>query len=263
MLAHLVVTMLAATVSAPASGAESTSDVQLHYDDFNKKWLDPTKWYPSSNCWTGQAEECIKEISNGQLRLAVGNFGGSSTNDDGQFAQSEIYFVDPWNISSITADMTINSFSGVSCPANPEEAHGQAWITGNFFNTGTGDPDDDVQAYLHLQVDASAPEYVRVGAYWSGNGQFSGWVDVGRFPITTTLTGTLKWDQANHQFVAGVRPVGGVRWLKAVVPYWVPDTAPAAFPQKYFSADAISPNCMSMMTSAHTEVGIDNVIINR
>jgi hypothetical protein len=235
------------------------------YDDFNHKWLDNTKWWMGSNCWTGYAVECVREIRNGKLRLAVGNFGEWWTGSDegSQFAQSDIYFPDPWTISGIRADVSIDSFSGVSCATNPEPTHGQVWITGSFFNAGTaGDPNNDVRAYLHFQIDANEPRQIQVGAYWSTyGGDSSGWVDVGRFPGGGVLTGELRWDQASHQFVFAVTRSPGNSPVQVVVPYWLPDDAPAAFPEKAFSADAISPNCSITKTSAHIDASIDNVII--
>jgi hypothetical protein len=184
--------------------------------------------------------------------------------DEGsQFAQSEIHFPDPWTISGIKADISIGSFSGVSCATNPEVTHGQVWITGSFFNAGTaGDPNEDVRACLQFQVDAEAPKEIKVGAYWSTyGGDSSGWVDVARFPAGSILTGELKWDQAKHEFLFSVIRGAGSPPFQAVVPYWLSDSTSAVNPEKFFSADTISPNRSSTKTSAHIDVSIDDVMV--
>lgn len=123
-----------------------------YYDTFNQKWLDPAKWLATGPfCWGGL--ECVREIQNGQLRLAVRNFGATDSDSGLPVSESEVDFVNPNAINSITADVALSSFSGVGCSTNNNDkdwTHMELAIGGYFFNTGTGDPADDVLAMLNI-----------------------------------------------------------------------------------------------------------------
>ncbi|HTS38026.1 MAG TPA: hypothetical protein VMH04_20285 [Candidatus Solibacter sp.] len=235
---------------------------QQVYDRFDGKWLDTAKWLPDTpTCYSSL--ECVREIQNGQLRLAVRNLGGTDSDSGLLWGGPILWFQNPDAITSIQADITVRSFSGTACLTNNELASGQAQIGGTFFNVGTGDPGDDVFAILYTYIDTSAPTTITVSAWYGWNGQ-SLWKAVAQYPIGTALTGIFKWNKSNHQFIAGVKvkgEPGPFTW--AALPYSASDTTPPVYPDKRLVGVAFSPNCTSGKTNAQFEARFDNVSINR
>jgi len=253
------------TSLVPAAWAQQATPKQpslpgtIYYDTFNEKWLDPAKWL-ATGPWCWGALECVREIQNGQLRLAARNFGATDSDSGAQYSDSEVDFVNPNAINSITADVTVRSFSGTGCSANNTDmTHTGVLIGGYFFNTGSGDPTDDFRAFLILWVDTTDPKTMNVGN-WNGQGD---WTEVGSYPIGTPLTATFAWDKANHQFIAVVAVKGQPgRGTTVAAPYFVSDTTPPASPRKTLDASAASLNCTSAKTFAQVEAFYDNVAIN-
>jgi hypothetical protein len=56
--------------------AQSSQELSL-YDNFNQQFLNPNRWATSSPCFTWSVLECVREIQNGQLRLAVRGAGAT------------------------------------------------------------------------------------------------------------------------------------------------------------------------------------------
>jgi hypothetical protein len=261
----LIMLLVAVGLAQSTGGQKSTQQLncpQQVYDRFDGKWLDTAKWAPDTPTCYGSLE-CVREIQNGQLRLAVRNFGSTDWDSGVQWAGPILWFQNPNAVTSIEADITIRSFSGTACLTNDGTANGQAQIGGTFFNVGTGDPSDDVFALLYISVDTSAPKTMSVNGWW-------GWKDQGdnktlaQYPIGTPLTGTFKWDKANHQFVARVKVKGQPgSGTEVVLPYWMSDTTPPAYPDRRLVGVAFSVNCTSGKTNAQVEARFDNVIINR
>ena len=236
-----------------------------YYDTFNGQWLDPTKWITyGPGCALGFTMECVREIQKGRLRLAVRNIGATDSNSGFQFGESDLYFVNPNTINSITADVTLSQFSGTACSANTDQpSRTIVKIAGSFFNTGSGDPADDVTDDLLLWVDPSNPKTMLVGNWLSsGNGLGIG-TNIGEYPVGTPLRLHNAWDKANHQFISVVEVIGEPGQGNSVtVPYALSDTTLPAYANKQFTTFVYSQNCTSAQTFAQVEAFFDNVMIN-
>jgi hypothetical protein len=80
-----------------------------YYDTFNERWLDPAKWLTGLYCGPTTLE-CVREIQNGQLRLATRQFGATDSDSGIQFADPALFFSNPNTINSIASDITLQSF---------------------------------------------------------------------------------------------------------------------------------------------------------
>src|SRR5258708_39796937 len=100
--------------------------------------------------------ECVREIQDGQLHLAHRGFGNRDSDVGFQFGSASLYFIDPSSITSITTDLTVRSIQEVACAANPEFGS-SAHIDAIFFNTGTGNANDDVGGHVAMGRFASDP----------------------------------------------------------------------------------------------------------
>lgn len=245
--------------------AATQSRKPVYYDTFNEKWLDPAKWWPQSDNIGGlPVAETVREIQNGQLRLAFRIFGYPWSDTGEVVGNPGVVFTNPNGISSITTDVTLRSFSGTSCSTNPNGwTHTTVAIGGAFFNRGSGDGADDVTDIVALVVDTNNTKQIGVSNYLGGNGLAIS-TDMGSYPIGTTLIATLTWDKANHQFTSAVKvkddPSKG---RSVVVPYSVPDPLPPTWPGKALSAWVYSANCTSAQTFAQVEAFYDNVMVNQ
>jgi hypothetical protein len=233
------------------------------YDDFNQSWLDPAKWQPQgTNCF-GSILECAREIRNGKLRLAVRNFGATNSDSGIQWNESEVYFVNPNAVTSITADVNAR-FSGVGCLTNnTDRTHTQVMFGGSFFNMGSGNPNDDMVVWLIIWIDTFDPTTMSVSVYW-GHPWPGAATDVGfaTYPVGTPLVATLTWDKANHQFIGKTKILDESELVQQVqIPYSVPDTMPPASPLKSLQASQHTLNCTSASTYGEVEATYDNVYV--
>lgn len=250
----------AAWVQQPASRETGQNNRPVYYDTFNEKWLNPTKWLPDGGCggWSYMGLDCAREIQDGHLRLAVRNFGAPDSDYSDQYFTSELNFVNPNAINSISGEVTLRSFSGVGCSTNnTDSTHGDVQIGGNFFNPGTG---DDVYAVLYLWVDTNNPRTIYI---WNYNTSTGITTDVANYPVGTPLTFTFAWDKANHQFIAAVKAKDDPGPANVVVaPYFVSDTMPPTNPKKSLHVDIGALNCTSGQTFAQVEAFFDKVMVN-
>ena len=172
-------------VVAQTGGTTQTPGI---YDNFSGQWIDPSRWLTGvPNCW-GLSLECVREIQNGQLRLLARNIGGNGGNSGTQWSQSDLYFPAASNIFSITADVTVRQAQGTDCALNPEINSAQVRIGGTYFNSGSGDPGDDLQAYVIAVHSGGVLGY---GIWWGWQTQ-SQWIPITYSiatgtPVTTTL----------------------------------------------------------------------------
>lgn len=216
------------------------------YDNFDERFLNPSKWSTSGVCsWS--ALECVREIQDEKLRLAARNYGARNSNDGVQYAPSELHFYNPTPVRTIATQFTIQHTTAMPCPANTAlyNSHAHTILQGTFFNSGSGNRSDDVQGLLLFDHDASNPQDVLTVLgllYWQG--QFFGGVGMGSFNVGQKVIGELSWDQPNHQFVVSWTDVLTSAKTQAFMPYSMPDTAPAAAPDKLIAIRTWTPNCI-------------------
>ncbi len=234
------------------------------YDNFNQTFLDPTKWATSSPCLFQSVLECVREIQNGKLRLEVRGYGATNSNQGVQFGESALHFINPTPIRGIATQLVVRRTSALGCSANTGEgSHAHALLSGSFFNSGSGNPADDVQAFLIFDRFSSDPEGVlTVVAFLQWQGQFFGNVDLSTVNVGQTVIARLTWDQRNHRFVASWTDVNTGRMVQAFMPYTMPDTAPPAASNKFLGVRTFTPNCVgTQMLFAFMEATFDNVVI--
>jgi len=235
------------------------------YDNFNQRFLSPTKWATSSPCFTWTVLDCVREIQNGELRLAVRGYGKKDSNEGSQYGESELHFIRPTPIRSIAAQLVIRRTNALGCAANPDGSHAHALIAGSFFNSGSGNAADDVQAFLIFDRYSSDPQGVSAAqAFMSWQGQFFGGVSLGSVSLGQTIIAHLQWDRPNHQFVASWTDVDTGIVTQALMPYTMSDTAPPVAPDKLLGVRAFTPNCLgTKMLSTDMETTFDDVMIGR
>jgi hypothetical protein len=234
------------------------------YDDFNQSFVNPSKWSTNSACFTtnGLEQECVREIQNGQLRLAHRNFGNRDTDQGFQFGSANVNFAHPARIKSITTEMTVIRSAESPCPANPDFG-AAAHIDATFFNTGSGNPNDDVGGHLAFGHTVSSPagQIFVFGQISQGNNYFS-YTPLGNVPIGTPVISTLTWDQPNHQFVVSwTNLVTNVK-TEATMPYNFADTTPATNASKNLAVNTFPANCTAKAAWVYMEATFDNVYIN-
>jgi hypothetical protein len=268
--ALLLITLVVLTICAPTRAVyaqEPSWDLVL-YDNFNQRFLDPTKWSTYPGCFTGSVLECVREIQDGRLRLAVRSYGATNTNEGVGYGPSELHFVDPAPIRSIATQLVVRRTNSLGCLANTTflpNSHAHALLQGNFFNSGSGNQADDVQGLLIFDRMSSDPEGVlSVGAFMHWQGQFFGFVSLGTVNVGQKVIAKLAWDQPHAQFVASWTDVETRRKVQVFLPYTMPDTTPAAAPDKLLGVRTFAPNCVGkQMLFSDIEATFDNVMIHK
>jgi hypothetical protein len=255
--------LLFATLSCAAQNATSTRHLNF-YDTFSRRLLSPLKWNTFSACFTtnGQELECVREIEEGRLRLAHRNFGQPDTDTGFQFGDANVSFANPAAIKSITVDLIVRSIDESSCPANPELG-GAAHIDTRFFNTGSGDPNDDVGGHVAFGRVASDPagQLTAYGQISQGNNYFA-YFPMGTVRIGTPITAALTWDQPNHQFIASwVNRINHAR-IQTAMPYSLSDAMPATDPSKVLTVNTFPANCTAKASWVYIDATFDNVYVH-
>lgn len=263
VLSNLLLAVIASLLT-PAQLASAQSELVM-YDNFNESFLSPSKWLTSSPCFTWTVLECAREIQNGQLRLEVRGYGTTNANTGIQYGESELHFLNPNRVKGIATQLVVRRTSAANCPASADYNSGtQAILQGNFFNSGSGVPSDDVQALLifnHLPTDPAGVLSVIAVLNWQG--QFFGGVGLGTINVGQRINARLIWDKRNHQFIASWTDLASGVVSQSSLPYSIPDTAPAAFPDKLLGARVFTPNCIGThMLVDDVETTFDNVMIS-
>jgi len=244
--------------------AQLPSSNLVLYDTFDERFLDPARWSPYGVCsWS--VLECVREIQEDRLRLAVRSYGATNSNQGNGYAPSELHFANPTPIKTIAASLTVRQASGTGCPANTANSGGHALFQGTFFNSGTGNSNDDVQALLLFNHLATDPQgYVDALAFMQWQGQFFGFVDLGPLSVGQRVIAQLSWDQPNSQFVASWTDAVTGKMTQAFLPYTMPDTAPPVFPDKLLGVRTFPPNCIgTQRTFADLDATFDRVWIGK
>lgn len=228
--------------------AQQPSSNLVLYENFDdKRFLDPTKWSTYGACFTWSVLECVREIQDDRLRLAVRNYGATGSNEGVQYGPSELHFINPTPIRTIATELTVRRTSSMGCPANTTflpNSHAHTILQGNFFNSGSGNPADDVQGLFIIDHASSEPQGVlTVGAFLHWQDQFFGFVDLGTIAVGQRVIAQLSWDQPHSQFVARWTDVVTGKATQALLPYTMPDTTPPAAPDKLIGVRTWAPNC--------------------
>ena len=235
------------------------------YDNFNHRFLDPNRWLTSSPCFTWTVLECAREIQSGQLRLKVRGYGTTDSNAGSQYGESELIFLNANRIKRMASELVVRRTSAASCAASADQNSGtQALLKGNFFNSGSGTPSDDVSALLifnHLPTDPAGVLTVVAVLNWQG--QFFGGTELGTINVGQRISAQLNWDNRNHQFIASWTDLASGAVSQASLPYTMPDTAPAAIAYKSLAVATFTPNCIgSRMLVDDVEATFDNVMVS-
>ena len=269
MKRYLVIVSLLSAICAAQNQTSATEHV---YDQFKGQFLNGAKWLTTPTCsatvfvdTTASVSllDCAREIQNNQLRLMVKAYGNRLSDAGRQFGPSELYFVNPSAINSITTSLRVKRAEAIACPANVTNfaSISQTIVGGNYFNPGTADPADDVAAIIIVEHDPPTPPGVLVvSALVFSPNAFYGFSNLGTVRFEQRLTATVQWDQLNHQFVFHV--TGPNLDSAATIPYSVPDTMPAAVPAKLLGARAFAANCTGRQATSDIEVLFDNVRVN-
>jgi len=270
LLSLMVMLAIVSVASAQTTPPLAANPSAIVYDRFDQKWLDPSKWLPTEACHpfsdsseTFSVMECVRAIEEGKLRLEVKTWGDRSSNETRQYGDSELYFVRPNAVQSIKTTLNVKSTHAAICPANPNTSTSQAIFGGNFFNTGTGNPADDMGGIFIFERN---PGYgdplttVHGLALVISSSFCCGYHDFGIFRIGQPIVAKLKWDQPNHQFIASTTTANGS--IQAVMPYPTADTMPPAAPSKFLGARAFVPNCTDQTTTGDIEAYFDDVVVN-
>jgi hypothetical protein len=232
------------------------------YDNFNSAYLDPARWYVQWGCSGLTNLECVRQIQEGHLHPRARASGDRTTNSGNEYGNSEIYLVNS-AATEIAAELRVLRADSAGCTTSPGDGtHGHALLFGNFFNGGGGTVDDDVHAFLVFDRYSTEPaNVVQVSAFLQYQGSFFDFVDLAAVNVGERVTADLKWDKANHQFVAKlVRP--GNTSVQVTLPYTMSDAMPAALPAKALGARSFPENCVGTETFVDMEASFDRVMTN-
>jgi hypothetical protein len=254
--------------SAFASHAQGSPAGLVLYDSFDETFLSISKWSLFGVCYNLTALECVREIQDGRARLAVRNYGLPTDNVGVQFEPSELHFTNPASTRSVATEFAVRRTSSMSCPANTTSlpnAHAHTLIAGNFFNSGSGVAADDLQGFLTFDHQVSDPENVlTVTGFLSWQGQFFEFTDMGTTFVGRQLIAELSWDQPHSRLVARWTDVETGKMTQVFLPYTMPDTTPAASPDKLIGVRTFAPNCVgTTLRLSDMESSFDKVWIGK
>ncbi|HVP54396.1 MAG TPA: hypothetical protein VMU45_05310 [Candidatus Eisenbacteria bacterium] len=241
-----------------------TAQVLTLYDNFDHKLLDLSRW-PYAFCFSsdGPELECVREIKDQQLHLAHRGFGLTTSDTGQQNGGAGIGFANSETIKAVKTDLVVRSVLEVPCAANPSFGT-SAGIWGTFFNSGSGDPKDDVGAQLGVTRFSSDPAgQLTVRGQTFHDGVYSDFFVLGTVRIGTPITITLRWDRPNHQFVISfTNKITGVTRTEAM-PYAFSDTTPVAGPAMTLGANGWAANCTANSTSNYVDALFGAVYVGR
>jgi hypothetical protein len=235
------------------------------YDDFNGRWIDPTKWDDSTG--SVRSREAVRELSppyqgegnNRRLHIFQRAYSWTGNNDGVEWGGLGLQFTNPASINEVSFDVLVNRAAISGCPANPSTGTAYANFSGTFFNYLGA----DVYAGISLireSNDAQAPLRVQAGynsADWSiSDSQTLGYVSLGQ-----TAKLRVRWDQPNHQFIFQLN-----RDPEVIMGYGsgILDTIPPSVQTKGLGIARGVPHCAppSPLGSAMINAYFDNVYVN-
>lgn len=186
------------------------------YDDFNSKLIDVNKWF-------GEQErsgavvilEFVRGIQENRLHMANRTYGDTNSNKGTSRGYNNLRFIDGGRITGIKATVQVNDVEAKGCRENPVPSTASLHLMGSFFNTtATPTPNsvkNDVIAWIGIQRNSNStdkPNVLEVNYMvieCRDNNCFSSTLlDKGFLGIVMTgsiVDLSLRWDQANHQFI--------------------------------------------------------------
>ena len=253
--------VLLVSISLMLHAQQPSSNLVL-YDNFDERFLSPTKWNTFGACYTtnGMELECVREIRDEKLHLAHRNFGNRDTNVGFQFGDANVSFVNPSLIKTITSDLTVQGVAESNCAANPifgPAAH----IDANFFNTGTGNSSDDIGGHIVFAPDPSGSVIV-FGQISQGNNYFFN-LPLGGTSMGTPVRASLAWDQPNRRFLVSWTDLRTNIKTDGIMPYSFTDSTPAVNPSKVLTVNTFPANCTANPAWQYIHATFANVYIGQ
>jgi hypothetical protein len=257
MNAPALLTML--SLFAPFAATAQSAAV---YDNFAGASLDPSKWVGAPICSADSTLECMRVQRNGRLHLEAITYGLTGTNMGQVYDTSYINFANPLSLVSIGAQVAIPISNAVACASNPTPAHSQFLLSGSFFNTGTGNWTEDVQAAVIIEQFGGPTSNLSAAAFGSvGYGASFGNVSLGSVAPGETVRVTLRWDAPGSQFVVSLKHAA-IPAIIATIPYSQANALPPAVPQRFLGVRNFVPNCTQTSTVAGMTAQVGRVLVN-
>lgn len=232
------------------------------YDNFDHKFINPSRWaYAFCSPEDGPELECVREIRDEQLHFSHRAFGLNSSNTGQNNGGAGVGFAKSETIKTIKTDLVVRSVLEVPCATNGSFGS-SAGIWGTFFNTGSGNPNDDAGAQLGVTRFSWMPagQLIVRGQTFSASG-YSDFFTIGTVTIGTPITITLGWDQPNHQFVISFTDKLTNVTTTGTMPYAFSDTTPVAGPAKNLEVNGFAANCTANPTSNYVDALFGKVYV--
>ncbi len=245
------------------------------YDNFNSsKFIDPTKWVGLQNYNQDTREEVRGLVPTpgvkGDNRLRISQRGYSATTDNvgGSGDSLGLFFAAPGNISEVSFTAVAKAAQAVGCAGNPDDASVYMGFEGSFFNTSNfqNGAQGDIKANISVirtSLDTGTPLNVQAFYYQCndlscGSQTYLFSQSLGTVNLGSTNTLTLKWNQAQHQFIFQLNnntPVTST--------YGVNDSFPPGYDIKYLYNVHFVPHCTTTPRPfAYADSYFDNVYVN-
>lgn len=243
-------------------GLQCAAQTVTLYDNFNQRFLNQALWFSVCGGFS-VTEECATDIQMEHLHLARGLTGNSDSDTGSNYGTATVFFLNPVPIKRITADIMVRNIDELPCAANPGFG-GHADIIARFFNAGDGTQSDDVGATIFIGRSVSDPKgQLTVAGNYFHNNDYSHFIWLGTVQIGTPITATVAWDQANRRFLYSWTNKLTRVTTPGVLTYNLPDTTPAADPEKHLDLELFPANCAATQTWLGADALFDNVYVGQ
>jgi hypothetical protein len=257
---HLLV---AASGLACLSAADARS--MQEYDTFSDTLLDGSRWVELD-------QQTLRTVEAGRALLGRRSFGNAGSDAGTVFEVTSLSFTQPERLTTIAADVVIETADTTACATNPVPASAKLRLGGAFFNNGTpvdGNATGDVVAQVTWTRASDSTDGAGVlrlagtvlrclNADCSNATALGGSSDMGTVNTGAKHRITLRWDAGAKAF--SFRRDNG---LPLIVNYTDSDTAAPGRAGKAFSVRNLAPNCASgPRGTVLMKTRIDNVSVN-
>jgi hypothetical protein len=224
------------------------------YDDFQSEIIDLNKWFGAE--MRDGAEvllEFVREIQGKRLHMTNLTYGDTTSNKGFSRGYNTLRFTHESRITAMKAMVQVNNVEAKGCQANLTPSIASLRLMGSFFNT-TARPTpssqkNDVVAWIGIQRRSNStdkPDVLEVN-YWVAectnrtctsttllDKGFLGVITIGSIADLS-----IRWDQANHQFIFQLDLQSAVFFR-----YKVPDLSRAGLGFKKLDVAHFVANCM-------------------